>query len=482
MAVIIIANLKVIWLLDVGLYDFIFTLSYLWLYLCFFSNIHININHFYFCEAIMNIKNALNMINNNVWGGGLIFLLITTGIIYTVKLGFVQFRCLPFLVSSMKTEKNKTNKSIGISQFKTVCLSLGTAMGTGNITGVASAIAIGGPGAVFWMWISAFLGMALVYAENYLSVIFSDKHNLSYTKGSIAYIYNGLGCKKIAVVFSILCIFSALGMGGMVQVNSFSSHLYSCIKINPAVLAVIIFFIIFFVVSGGKNRIGTTAQTLLPFVTVVYTIAAFAVLIRFRYNIIPSFSLILADAFDFTSAVGGVSGFAVSKAVSVGIRRGIFSNEAGLGSSPILHSAAESTSPSLQSMWSMFEVFFDTIVCCTLTALVILSSSENKCIVSISDAFFTVFGPYTNVFLTFSMAVFAFCTLIGWFFCGECAFSFLLKNKRKRIFAFLFSLISSLGAVFTLETVWTLSDIFNGLMAFPNLIALILLINYVKRE
>ncbi len=424
----------------------------------------------------MSITSILEKICGAIWGNGLIFLLLSAGILYTVKLRFIQFRFIPFLIHSSKND-NKSDQN-GISQLRTVCMSLGTAMGTGNITGVASAIAIGGAGAVFWMWISAFLGMSLVYAENYLSATFSKN---SPCKGPMAYIEHGMGYKRLAVIFAFFCTAASIGMGGMVQVNSFAVNLSQCIEINPVLLFFVILAVIIAVVKGGAERISSTAQLLLPVVTVSYIIVSAAVILRFRYNIIPAFESIFTEAFNFGSAAGGITGFAVSKAVSAGIRRGIFSNEAGLGSSPILHSASENTSPQVQGMWSMFEVFFDTIICCTVTALTLLTASEGKS-VTIADAFSHILGNGTNTFLTVSMGIFAFCTIIGWYFCGETSFSYIFGSKNCGLFTFLFSLLAASGALFSLHSVWLLSDIFNGLMAFCNLLALFLLIKHVHKE
>lgn len=413
----------------------------------------------------------LEKINSFVWGAGLIFLLLFTGIIYTVKLRFVQFRMIPFLIKNRNSDK----KNNGISQFRTVCMSLGTAMGTGNIAGVATAVATGGAGAVFWMWVSAFFGMALVYAENSLSVTYSKKD----TKGPMAYLSIGLGSRKLAVAFAVFCILASVGMGGMVQVNTFTESLKSCFDINGFIIAGINFILIFLVVSGGANRIGKTAQMLLPAVSLLYIAGCIIVLFVFRKNIPHAFSEIFRQAFGIKQTAGGISGYAVSRAVSTGMRRGIFSNEAGLGSSPILHSAAESDSPELQGMWSMFEVFFDTIICCTLTAVTVICASPDF---SVQTAFSAVIGNYAPPFLAFETAVFAFCTVIGWYYCGETAFHWLVGKKCGKIPCFVFAITASLGAVFTMRTVWTLSDIFNGLMAFPNLIGLILLINKVRKE
>ncbi len=411
----------------------------------------------------------LERLSSFIWGGGLIFLLLFTGAIYTIRLGFIQFKTLPYLIRNSGKEKKSGEK--GISQWKTVCMSLGTAMGTGNITGVASALVLGGAGAVFWMWVSALLGMALVYAENSLSVIYSD----SESKGPMAYLGKGLGSRFLSVFFAVMCLGAAFGMGGMIQVSSLTESISGCADINKYAAAAIIFVVIFIVTSGGAKRIGSAAQALLPLASVLYAAICILLLIKFRNNFSSAFSSIFSQAFGLRQVSGGGVGYAVS----VGIRRGIFSNEAGLGSSPILHSAAESNSPKLQGMWSMFEVFFDTIICCTLTALVILSASPDG---TISGAFSQILGNYSDLFLSFEMAVFAFCTVIGWYYCGETAYRFLTGKRSGRKFSLIFSAAASLGAILSLNTIWILSDIFNGLMAFPNLVGLILLIKKVKKE
>lgn len=437
---------------------------------------HIFQIHFkYLRENFMNATDFLKIVSGFIWGNGLIFLLLFTGLLFTVKLGFIQFRFIPQLVRSVK-DCGKSRENGGISQLKTVCMSLGTAMGTGNITGVASAIAIGGAGAVFWMWVSAFFGMAIVYSENYLALKYRRSGECT---GPMAYLKYGLGSNVLAAVFAVFCIIAALGMGGMVQVSSFASALNGCCRVSPYITGGISFILIYLVIKGGADRIGSAAQALLPLVTAVYTIISLTVIFTHKENIIPVFTKIFTEAFEPAPVAGGAAGFAVSRAVSAGIRRGIFSNEAGLGSSPILHSAAENGSPSMQGMWSMFEVFFDTIICCTITALVILTAAGES--LSVSGAFSTVLGRGADAFLTVSMGIFAFCTIIGWYYCGETAFSCIFSSGEKS-FCLLFSAFSALGAVVTPETVFILSDIFNGLMAFPNLAGLLLLSNKVKKE
>lgn len=411
----------------------------------------------------------LEKVNSYVWGVVLISLLLMTGALYTFKLRFIQFRMFPYFIKNVKKGGNN-------GQFRTICMSLGTAMGTGNITGVASAISIGGAGAVFWMWISAFFGMATVYAENSLSAQFTDKK----VRGTMAYIEKGLGSKCLAAFFSICCILACFGMGGMVQINALSESVRNCTDIPPFFLSLVLFLLIYAIISGGAKRIGSAAQILLPFATVLYTVPCIFVIAKYSEKLPYVFSQIINEAFGIKQAAGGISGYALSKAVSAGIRRGVFSNEAGLGSSPILHSSAENANNSaMQGMSSMLEVFIDTMLCCTLTAIVILCASDDN---TVRTAFFHVMGVKTDIFLAVIMSVFALCTVIGWYYCGETAFKYLFKSRKAAIFAFTFSLTASLGAIFKAESIWTISDIFNGLMAFPNLLALLLLFKHVKSE
>lgn len=407
----------------------------------------------------------LEKINSFVWGNGLIFLLIITGIIITVKLKFIQFR-LPILLL-----RDGKSHNTGISQLKTVCMSLGTTMGTGNIIGASSALALGGAGSIFWMWVSAFLGMGIVYAENVLSAKYSDEE----LKGPMAYLTNGLGCPSLGSIFAVFCVLASFGMGGMVQVNTFTEALDVCTDFSKPITALILFALIWLIIRGGAERIGTAAQYLLPIASVAYAAVCIAVMCIFRERLPEIFRSIFSEAFNFNSAAGGVFGYAVS----VGIRRGIFSNEAGLGSSPILHSAAADMSPHTQGLWSMFEVFFDTILCCTLTALTVLCGSENF---SAAEAVSAVLGKLGQPFITTELGIFALCTVIGWYYCGMTAFSHLSKGRHIGVFAVLYALAAASGALFAAEELWTLSDIFNGLMAIPNLLGLLLLLKQYRTK
>lgn len=410
----------------------------------------------------------LEKINGFIWGNGMIFLLLAVGVIYTLKLNFIQFKTIPYII------KNLNDKKLRISQTKTICMSLGAAMGTGNIVGVASALSIGGAGAVFWMWISAFLGMAVVYAENTLSALFSDRD----IKGPMAYLKKGLGSSRLANIFAFCCLMASFGMGGMAQTNSMSESIRKCVDIAPILIAVVLFTAIYTVIRGGAGRIENTAQILLPIATLLFSVICIIAIIKSERTIADVFSEIIHDAFGINQTLGGISGYGVSRAVSAGIRRGVFSNEAGLGSSPILHSASQNyASADLQGVSAMFEVFIDTFICCTLTALTILCSSSDG---SISTALLSVTGYWTNTVIAALMTVFAFCTVIGWYYCGETAFTHLFGKNQKKIFSLVFAVSASFGAVISTEKVWLLSDIFNGAMAFPNLVGVILLINKVS--
>lgn len=409
--------------------------------------------------------NIIEKISDIVWGNGLLFLLILTGVIMTVKLGFIQLR-LPYLLIRDGKSENK-----GLSQFRTVCMSLGTAMGTGNIAGTASALALGGAGSVFWMCVSAFLGMSIVYAENVLSA----KYSTDTLRGPMAYLENGLRSPVLAWIFALFCVLASFGMGGMVQVNTFTEALGECVNFSKPLVAVVIFFVIWITVSGGGQRISALVQYLLPTATVCYTAICAAVIFIFRGHIAAVLGEIFTQAFSFSSISGGIFGYAVS----VGIRRGIFSNEAGLGSSPLLHSSAETTTPHTQGIWSMFEVFFDTVFCCTLTALAVMCGSEDFSIIEAASA---VLGSHAEVFITAELGIFAFCTVTGWYYCGMTSFSHLTRGRYIKIYALLYSLIASIGTLYAARSLWALSDIFNGLMAFPNLLGILLLINKIDSD
>ncbi len=409
-------------------------------------------------------------INAIIWGAPTVFLLIFTGVIFTVKLRFIQFGMFSYILGKLKKGRNIR------PQLKTSCMALGAAMGTGNITGVASALSIGGPGAVFWMWVSAFLGMATVYAENHLSALYTDEC----VKGPMAYLQKGIGSRLLAGAFAVCCVLASFGMGGMVQISSMSESINNCVDISPLLLSFIIFAAVFLTIKGGASRIGSTAQLLLPVASIAYA-AICATVIAVNCNRLPgAISAIIRGAFGVKQTLGGSVGYTVSAAVSAGIRRGIFSNEAGLGSSPLLHSSAKSSrSVKTQGMCSMLEVFIDTMLCCTLTALTLLCSGTGN---DITQAFELVTGEHTEYIIAAIMTLFALCTVIGWYYCGETAFHYLFSHHSNNAFPFVFAIAAASGAIFSARTLWTVSDIFNGLMLLSNIVGLLFLAPKVKNE
>lgn len=411
----------------------------------------------------------LETISDYIWGNGMIVLLLCAGLLCTVRTKCIQLKLPGFIFRTIR------ERSLGKDQLKIVCTSLGAAMGTGNITGVSAALLTCGPGAVFWMWISAFLGMALVYTENVLSSIYSS----SKVKGSIAYIRYGLNSRILACLFSIFCCGTACTMGGFVQVNSVVQTFEASGISARMIIAVLSFFLIIAVITGGADRIRMTAQFALPFVSVLYLLICMIVIIRFRCNIVDSLKSIFVSAFGIKQAAGGIFGHTLSRIISTGLRRGIFSNEAGLGSSPLLHSDAEMKSISDQGMWAMAEVFTDTIICCTITALTILCSDKDM---SVITSFSSVLRQYTAPMLACILSVFAFCTVIGWYYCGEKAFLYLTGGKHSKSAAYIFAVLASAGTLFSASDAWMLSDIFNGLMAIPNIIAVFLLSPHILSD
>lgn len=427
----------------------------------------------------------IEFINDLVWSDVLLILLLGTGLIITLRLRFFQITRFPQIMKNTlfslfgDRSVRKSGKN-GISQFQTMSTALAATMGTGNIIGVASALVTGGPGAIFWMWISAILGMALVYGENYLGTIYA-KNGIG---GTPAYLEHGTGKKYLAVLFCLFCSFASLGMGNMTQINSISGAAYDAFGIPTIYTGIVCAMITFAIISGGIRRIGKVSQYLIPILSLLY-IAAAIVTISVNYEEIPrAFGDIFRGAFGIKAIGGGVSGEIIRRSINVGLRRGVFSNEAGLGSSSLLHSGTEAPVPKKQGQWAVSEVFLDTIVCCTLTALAVLvsgalSSGKNGAPL-ITEAFSGVMGSFAPFFTALSILLFAFATIISWFYCGECCVKYIFGQKAIGIYRIIFTACVVIGAYSKLETVWLLSDIFNGLMAFPNLAGLFLLRKKIK--
>ncbi len=441
----------------------------------------------------MNIINSLNdKINSFVWGPFTLSLFLLAGIYFTLRLKGIQIKkgkliIKKTLLSLFKKQTRVSGGKHSLSQFGSLSTALAATIGTGSIVGVATALAIGGSGSIFWMWISAFLGMGTAYAENVLGILYRKKDESGKTiGGAYSYIEKGLNAKWLAKLFALFCVLASFGMGNMAQGNSISASLYQSFNIPKAYCATALFIFIALIMIGGIKRTQSVCELIVPFMTVFFLAGAVIILILKRERLLPEIIAIFKNAFCFKSAAGGIAGAGVKKAVSIGIRRGVFSNEAGLGSTVSVHASSNIKEPVEQGFWGIFEVFVDTMLFCTITALVILVSGaplvKEEGAEIVVKAFESGFGRMGGHFVSVSIVLFALATLIGWSFIGRNAFSYLFPNSKDRTYKIIFCIFVYLGAVSSLEFVWQISDTFNGLMAIPNLIALLILSKEVVNE
>ena len=442
------------------------------------------------------IKQINDSINGFVWGVPAMICIIGVGLLLSVRTRFLQFRKFgyTFKVTIGKIFHKRQASDGSITPFQAVCTALAGTIGTGNIAGVAGAIAIGGPGAVFWMWMSALLGMCTKFSEVTLAVHFREKNKEGdWVGGPMYYIKNGLGRKWqwLAVLFSILGVLTVFGTGNATQVNTITTAIDSALLnyqiIKPEfvstfnlILGIIITILVALVLLGGIKRIGQVTERLVPFMALLYLILAIGVILLNANRIPTVFASIFEGAFSPSAVTGGVIG-TMFTSMKKGVSRGIFSNEAGLGTGSIAHAAADTSDPIQQGFFGIFEVFTDTIVLCTITALVILCS--NIPIAYGVDAgaeltiqgFTATYGNWVSIFTAAALCCFAFSTIIGWGLYGTRCIEFLFGSKVNRPFMLVYSLVAILGATVDLGLLWSIADTFNGLMAIPNLIALFLL-------
>lgn len=447
----------------------------------------------------------LERIHQMVWGPWTLLAFLGIGIFYSVKSRLFQIRGFSYwwratagsLGKSSKGPENEKEDKKGISQFQSVCTALAATVGTGNIAGVATALTAGGPGALFWMWVSALIGMMSAYAETVLGLRYryTDEEG-HYVCGPFVYMERGLGLKGLGVAYGLLCLISSLGMGSMVQSNSAVGTMAYSWKVPVLAGGIALTLLIMLVICGGIGRIGSVAELLMPAASGIYILFSLVVIFS-CYDRLPAvFSAIFRSAFSPIAAVGGAAGYGISRSLRYGMSRGVFSNEAGLGTLAILHGAARDPAPEKQGMWAMFEVFFDTIVLCTLTALVILCMTDSmpgsipyQGAALASWCFRGRIGIAGEYLVSGSMVVFAFATMIAWFYLGRQAASYVAgamgvgergrKRFVNRIYPALYLTAVFAGSLGQLDVVWTLSDIWNGLMAFPNLTALLFLSSQV---
>ena len=425
----------------------------------------------------------LERVASYIWGTGLLVLLLGTGLCLSFRLRFFQFwgwkTILRRTFGSLRTKSGKGGTSL--TQFQTFSTALAAAMGTGNILGVAAALCLGGAGAIFWMWVSALLGMALTYSENVLALRYARTlPDGTKAGGPMAYLRFGLHSPVLAVFYSLCCIGASLGMGNMTQSSAISTLAAEAFSLPPLWTGIGVTLLLGIILLRGTRSTGKVIQWLMPVLSAVYLLAALGVIFRNAAALPAAFGQIFREAFGLHAVGGGISGAVLQRAVQTGLRHGVFSNEAGLGSSALVHAGGSSEDAQLQGMWSMVEVALDTLVCCTLTALAVLTSgamtqADNAGGI-ISAAFSGVFGQAAPELMAGITALFAFCTLIGWCCCGEQAVRYLGGEAWRLPYRVLFCLAAGVGAVVSLRSVWALSDIANGLMAVPNLLGLLLLL------
>ncbi|MGB1427963.1 MAG: alanine/glycine:cation symporter family protein [Cycloclasticus sp.] len=427
------------------------------------------------------LTQLLNSISHFVWGPVILVLLLGTGMYLMAGLSLLPIRQLPAAFSLLWRGRRSKDKG-DISPFNALMTSLAATIGTGNIAGVATAIFLGGPGAVFWMWLTALVGMATKYAEAVLAVKYREVDERgAYVGGPMYYIKNGLGQRWqwLGLLFSIFGAIAAFGIGNTIQANSVADALNSTLGIATWQTGTVMAVVVYAVLVGGIKRIGFVAAKLVPFMAIAYVLAAGFIILQ-EIDAVPlALQMIVSDAFTGTAATGGFAGAGVMAAIRFGVARGVFSNEAGLGTAPIAHAAAKTNNPVQQGKIAMLGTFIDTMVICTMTALVIIltgSWTSGETGASLSASAFRVGLPgYGGYVVSFGLAIFALTTLLGWSYYGERCAEYILGVAVIPWYRMMWVLAIPVGAVMDLNLLWLLADVLNGLMAIPNLIALLLL-------
>jgi AGCS family alanine or glycine:cation symporter len=419
-------------------------------------------------------------LNELVWGWPAIVLLVGTGAVLTILTRAVQFRYLwPALREVLGKLTAKAAGAGSVSPFQAVATALASTVGVGNIAGVGTAIAIGGPGALFWLWVSGVLGMCTKFAEIAIAVHYREPDATGLMRGGAMYtLKKGLGLPWLGAVFAGLVALAAFGIGNMVQANSVSDSLRSTFGVPPAWTGVILAAVTAAVILGGIRRIGEVAEILVPAMALFYLAGGLVILVRYASEVPAAVSQVLAGAFTGTAATGGFAGSTVMMALRYGVARGLFSNEAGLGSAPMVHAAAQTDHPIRQALYGIFEVFVDTILVCTTTGLVIVSTgaweSGATGAALAGQAFSTGLpGTWGNVVVTGSLVLFAFSTVIGWSYYGETGIVYLLGTRAVLPYRLLWLVFIYVGSIGSLQLVWSVADTLNGMMAVPNLISVL---------
>lgn len=455
----------------------------------------------------MSLQSIFQSLNNLAWGPWMLILLVGTGIYLTYRLKFIQIRKFVYALKNTigKILEKQESKEGEITPFQAVSTALAATVGTGNIAGVTGAIAIGGPGAVFWMWISALFGMATKYAEIVLAVQYRERNaNHDYVGGPMYYIKNGLPqhLHFLAYLFCFLASFAAIGTGGMTQINTIASAINTTLEsfgwhlttfnlfnqdvaISSLVIGIVLAGVVGLVLFGGIKRIGSVTEKIVPLMAAVYILLALILIVFNLQYLDDMFLLIFKSAFNAKAVLGGGVGITLLSTIRNGVGRGVFSNEAGLGTAPMAHALTSEKNPVKQGMYGIFEIFMDTIVICTLTAFIVLCGycngvnilwGQNAGIELVTASFSTLFGAkISSSILSFSITLFALSTMLSWALYGQRCFSFIFGEKSGKLYLWLFVIFIVVGACLKLDLVWLIAETLNGFMAVPNLIALLLL-------
>lgn len=428
----------------------------------------------------MNISTVIEYINNVLWGPPMLILLVGTGVLFTVRLKGLQVR--KFKLAFKQTfgglfKKDDRADADGMSSFQALTTAIAAQVGTGNIAGVATAVASGGAGAVFWMWVSGFFGMGTIFAEAILAQLHTERKDGEITGGPAYYIKKGLGSNALAILFAILLIVALGFMGNMVQSSSIAEATNEAFGMPKVITGIIVAVIVGMIVIGGVSRIASFTEKIVPIMVAFYLLGALMVILINYDMILPAFKMIFQGAFNPSAVTGGVIGVSIKEAMRYGIARGLFSNEAGMGSTPHAHAVAKVKHPGEQGLTAMIGVVIDTGVVCTMTALVILTTdafSSGLFGAQLTQAGFSAgFGNFGATFIAICLFFFAISTIISWYYFGEANIKFLFGKKGVLPYQVFVLIFIVLGTSMTAEIVWELADAFNGLMIIPNLIALL---------
>ncbi len=430
------------------------------------------------------IENLVSTISGFVWGVPMLTLLVGTGVYLTLRLKFMQFWALPHALKMIFAKEEGAKGEI--SHFAALMTALAATVGIGNIVGVATAITLGGPGAVFWMWLTGLVGMATKYSEAVLAVKYRKEGALGFKGGPMYYLTYGAKLPWLGTAFAFFTACAAFGIGNMTQSNAVAEVLSSQLNMPTWITGLILLTLTAMVILGGIRSIGKFTSFLVPFMIIIYVSFALVILAMNMDKIGGAFGLIFYHAFNPIAAGGGFAGATIAAAIRFGIARGVFSNESGLGSAPIAAAAAKTNDPVKQALVSMTQTFIDTLIVCTMTALIILISPFWQEGVSAGQLTMLSFGHHLGwmgtLVVSLATVLFAYSTILGWSYYGEKAFEFLIGSRFVRVYRVLFIAGVMVGAMMQLEFVWNFSDMMNGMMAIPNLIALLLLSNVVSSE